>query len=149
VASSVDKAHGRLEKRTIRVTTNLTKHQQWKGLKQGFELTRERTIKGVTTVEVVHGITSLSRQKADAARLLELTREHWGIENGLHYRRDVTMGEDQSRVRKGDAPQVMAALRNSVIGLLGRVKQGLAAGIRRMGNCLDQALSLLELPQIE
>ena len=131
------------------MTTNLTKHQQWKGLKQGFELTRERTIKGVTTVEVVHGITSLSRQKADAARLLELTREHWGIENGLHYRRDVTMGEDQSRVRKGDAPQVMAALRNSVIGLLGRVKQGLAAGIRRMGNCLDQALSLLELPQIE
>ena len=87
----------------------LTLRQKWAGMKQAFELTRTRTIKGVTTVEVVHGITSLSEQQADAARLLELTRGHWGIENGLHYVRDVTMGEDASRVRKGSAPQVMAA----------------------------------------
>src|SRR3954454_2074038 len=117
VARSVDKGHGRVEKRTIRLTTVLTKTQQFKGLKQGFELTRERTEKGKTTVEVVCGITSLSRQRADAARLLGLGREHWGIENGSHYRRDVTLGEDASRVRKGDAPQVMAALRNPVIHL--------------------------------
>ena len=51
-------------------------------------------MKGKTTVEVVHGITSLSRERADAARLLGLTRGHWGIENGSHYRRDVTLGED-------------------------------------------------------
>src|SRR4051812_29445961 len=93
-ASSTDKGHGRREKRTLRLTTILTKHQDWKGLKQGFELTRERTVKGVTTVEVVHGITSLSPERADAKKLLELTRGHWGIENSLHYRRDVTMGED-------------------------------------------------------
>ena len=64
-------------------------------------MTRERTEKGETTVEVVYGITSLGRERADAKRLLELTRGHWGIENGLHYVRDVTMGEDASRVRKG------------------------------------------------
>jgi hypothetical protein len=120
-------------------------------LKQGFELTRERKVikSGETTVEVIHGITSLGREEADAARLLALTREHWGIENGLHHRRDVTMGEDQSRVRKGEAPQVMAALRNSVISVLSEVKGGLATAIRRMGNCLGQALSVLGLPQIE
>jgi predicted transposase YbfD/YdcC len=145
----VDKGHGRVEKRTIRLTTVLTKTQLFKGLKQGFELTRERTEKGKTTVEVVYGITSLSRERADAETLLGLARGHWGIENGLHYRRDVTMGEDQSRVRKGSAPEAMAGLRNSVIGLLSGVKEGLAAGIRRMGNCFHQALSLLGLPQLE
>ena len=146
----MDKGHGRLEVRTLRTTTILTKHQQWAGLKQGFELTRERTCKGKTSVEVVHGIASLGPQRADAARLLALTRGHWGIENGLHYRRDVTMAEDQSRVRKGVAPQVMAALRNGVIHVLSEVvAPSLASAMRTMNNCLCHALSLLGFPQIE
>jgi predicted transposase YbfD/YdcC len=149
VARTVDKGHGRREVRSIRTTTVLTKGQDWEGLKQGFEVTRERTEKGKTTVEVVYGITSLGRERADADRLLELTRAHWGIENGSHHRRDVTLGEDASRVRKGDAPQVMAALRNTVIGVLSGVKSGLAAAIRRMGNCFHQAPSLLDLPPLE
>jgi predicted transposase YbfD/YdcC len=118
-------------------------------LKQGFELTRERTVKGKTTVEVAYGITSLSRERADADRLLGLAREHWGIENGSHYRRDVTLGEDQSRVRKGAAPEILAGLRNSIIHLVKEVAPGLATGIRRLGNCLAQALQLLGLPQLE
>lgn len=150
VASSVDKGHGRLEKRTIRLTTVLTKHQDWKGLKQGFALQRERTVKGVTSVEVVHGITSLSPACADAKRLLGLAREHWGIENGLHYRRDVTLGEDASRIRKGVAPQVMAALRNSVMFVLKDVVEpSLAAAVRKVNNCLELAFNLLGLPQPE
>jgi predicted transposase YbfD/YdcC len=115
---TVDKAHGRLEKRTLRVTTILTLHQKWPGLAQGFELTRERREKGATTVEVVHGITSLKPEKAGAKRLLELTRAHWAIENQLHYVRDVTLGEDACRVRRGVAPQVLAALRIVVVHLL-------------------------------
>jgi IS4 transposase len=119
-------------------------------LRQGFELTRERTEKGVSSVEVVHGITSLGPERADARKLLELTRDHWGIENGLHYRRDVTLGEDQSRIRKGVAPQVMAALRNSVIHVLsGVVAPSLAAAMRTMSNCFSKALDLLGLPQLE
>jgi len=145
----VNKGHGRLEKRTLRTTSVLTKCQDWEGLKQGFELTRERTIKGVTTVETVRGITSLSPERADATRLQTLTRGHWDIENGLHYRRDVTMGEDASRVRKGVAPQVMAALRNSIIHLLDDFGANLAATIRRLNNCLPQAFRLLGLPQVE
>lgn len=149
MASNTSKGHGRVEKRTIRLTTILTKQQQWSGLQQGFELTRERTQHGKTTVEVVHGITSLSCQRADAKRMLDLTRDHWAIENGLHHRRDVTMGEDASRVRKGTAPQVMAALRNSVIQLLSDLPTSLAAGLRTMNNCLSQALNLLGLLQRE
>ena len=145
----MDKGHGRLEKRTIRLTTILTKHQDFKGLKQGFELTRERTEKGVKTVEVVYGATSLSRQRADAERMLELTRDHWGIENGSHHRRDVTLGEDQSRVRKGSAPEVMAALRNTIIHLAKEVAPSLASAVRKLGNCFDQALGLLGLAPLE
>ena len=144
-----NKGHGRLEKRTLRTTSTLTKHQDWAGLKQGFELTRERTINGERTVETVRGITSLCAERADAERLLRLTRGHWGIENGLHYRRDVTMGEDASRVRKGVGPQVMAALRNSIIHALSDVGPNLAAAMRRLNNCLSQALCFLGLPQLE
>jgi predicted transposase YbfD/YdcC len=146
----VDKGHGRIEKRTLRTTTILTKQQDWAGLKQGFELVRERTEKGKKTEEVVHGITSLSPERADARRLLELTRRHWAIENELHYRRDVTMGEDASRVRKGGAPQVMAALRNSILHVLSDVvAPSVASAMRTMGNCLAQALGILGLPQLE
>lgn len=134
----------------MRTTSILTKHQDWAGLKQGFELTRERTIQGVKTVETVRGITSLSAERADAGRLEKLARGHWGIENGLHYRRDVTMGEDASRIRKGVAPQVMAALRNSILHLLHDVvAPNVAVATRKLSNCLSQALSLLGLPQLE
>ncbi len=82
--------------------------------------------------------------------MLELTRGHWGIENGLHYRRDVTMGEEASRIRKGGAPQVMAAVRNCIVHILRDISApSLAAAIRRMGNCLSQALNLLGVPQAE
>jgi predicted transposase YbfD/YdcC len=150
VATTIEKAHGRIEKRTLRTTTILTKRQEWVGLEQGFELVRERTVQGKKTVEVVHGITSLSSQRADATRLLELSRGHWAIENKLHYKRDVTMGEDASRVRKGAAPQVMAALRNSVIHVLSDVvAPSLASAMRTMGNRLSQALTILGLPQLK
>jgi predicted transposase YbfD/YdcC len=149
-AHSTDKGHGRLEQRTLRTTTILTLHQKWPGLAQGFELTRTRTIKGETTVEVIYGITSLQAEEADARRLLGLTRGHWGIENKLHYVRDVTLGEDGCRVRKGSAPQVLAAVRNVVIHLIANVEgSSRAAAIRRLNNHPEEALALLDLPQLQ
>jgi len=68
--------------------------------------------------EVVYGITSLTPEKANPARLLSLNRYHWGIENKVHYVRDVTFDEDRSRVRKKAGPHVMASLRNLVISVL-------------------------------
>lgn len=72
-------------------------------------------------MEVQFGLTSLAADEADAAALLGYVRAHWRIENELHYVRDVTLGGDACRVRKGSAPQVLAAFRNAVIHLLGEV----------------------------
>jgi predicted transposase YbfD/YdcC len=69
-------------------------------------------------VEVQYAITSLSRSKANAARLLRDWRGHWAIENRLHWVRDVSFGEDKCQVRGGHAPQNLAAFRNAVISLL-------------------------------
>lgn len=124
-----------MERRTLRTTRSLTLSQLWRGLKQGFELTRERTIRGVKTVEVVYGITSLSGDRADASTLLKLVRGHWQIENELHYVRDVTLREDACRVRCGNAPQVLAALRNAVVHLL--------AGVE--ADSRQEAIELLQL----
>jgi predicted transposase YbfD/YdcC len=122
----------------------LSLHQKWPGLAQGFELVRQRTEKGQTSVEVVYGITSLTPQEADARRLLGLVRDHWRIENCLHYVRDVTLGEDACRVRKGSAPQVLAALRNAVVHLLAGVSSESRVGAtERMAACSHEALGLL------
>lgn len=71
-----------------------------------------------TRTETVYGITSLIPQKADPARLLQLSRGHWTIENRLHYVRDFTFDEDRCCVRKGTGAQMMASLRNLAISLL-------------------------------
>jgi predicted transposase YbfD/YdcC len=103
--------------------------------------------KGKAYEEVVHGITSLPPEKADAKRLLELVREHWRIENGLHYIRDVTLGEDCSRVRRGAAPQVLAALRNVAVHLLAAVgTQNHAHAVRRLSARCHEAIDLLSAP---
>jgi hypothetical protein len=68
--------------------------------------------------ETVYGVTSLRPTQITAAQLLRVLRQHWHIENCSHWVRDVTFGEDASQVRSGSIPQVMAAVRNTVIGLL-------------------------------
>jgi Transposase DDE domain len=109
-----------------------------------FELERVRVVQGKTTVEVVHGITSLGRDRADAAELLRRVRAHWAVENGLHYVRDETLGEDRCRARKGAAAQVLAALRNACVHLLGEVEApSKAAATRRLAAHPEEALLLL------
>ena len=69
-------------------------------------------------MEVQYAITSVSPQRADAALLLARWRDHWGIENRLHWVRDVSFGEDQCQVKTGHAPQNLAAFRNAAITAL-------------------------------
>lgn len=150
VAMSVNKGHGRVEKRTLRTTSILTLQQKWPGLKQGFELRRERRLKGKTTVEVVYGITSLSPDEADAEKLLVFVRDHWYIENKLHYVRDVTLGEDACRVHSGSAPQVLAALRNCVIHLLAGVQvASCQEAIEELQINTNKAMDLIGAPHFE
>ncbi|MDY3557421.1 ISAs1 family transposase [Gemmata sp. JC717] len=134
----------------MRTTPVLTAHDRWAGLKQGFRVTRKRTIRGVTTVEVSHGITSLSGERADARALLDWLRSHWLIENQLHYVRDVTPREDACRVRRGAAPQVLAALRNAVIHLLHTVPaNSCSEAIEWLQVHPDHAQRLIGIPQHE
>lgn len=146
----MEKGHGRIEKRTLETTPILTAGQKWKGLKQGLRITRERTVKGARSVEMVYGITSLSMERANAATLLAILRGHWRIENGLHYVRDVTLGEDACRVRSGTAPQVLAALRNTVVHLLARVDaESRPEAIEILQLRPEEARTLIGIPQCE
>jgi predicted transposase YbfD/YdcC len=119
-ATTHDKGHGRLETRTLETLTEIPPWLSWPGVRQICRITRQRTINGETSLEIVLAITSLTRLRANAGKLLELSRQHWSIENRLHYVRDVSMGEDACRVRSGHAPQLLALLRNTAIGLVRR-----------------------------
>jgi len=118
----VDLHGSRIEVRRLQASSALTAaYTGWPGLQQVFRLERVRIDKrsGRRTTTVVFGITSLSPAAADAKRLAGLSRDHWRIENRLHWVRDVAFGEDASRIRTGQAPQIMTILRNVAIGLLG------------------------------
>jgi predicted transposase YbfD/YdcC len=146
----VDKGHGRFERRTLRTTPAPASSRLWPGLAQGFEVQRERTVQGKKSVEVVYGVTSLTETEADARRLSVLVREHWHIENRLHYVRDVTLGEDACRVRKGSAPQVLAALRNACVHLLsGVAAESRQAATERLAARPNEALQLVGRPPLE
>ncbi len=109
------KGHGRREKRTLRVTPILEKYLDGPGAVQVFQVHRVRYLADKVAEETVYGISSLAPQEADAERLLALVRGHWGIENRLHWVRDMTLGEDGCRVRCGDAAPLLAATRNVVV----------------------------------
>ena len=145
-ARQVDKGHGRREARQITVSSELKGYSDWPGLEQVFRLQRERSEKksGKHERGIVYGLTSLTSDEASPARLLELTRAYWGIENGLHYRRDVTFHEDATRLTQGHAGRVMASLNNLVIGLLRLAGfTNLAAARRYCGANLTNALEIL------
>ena len=118
--SKPEKDHGRLETRTLERTCALTGYLEWPGVGQVLKRTYQRIIlkTGEVQEEVTYGVTSLGWQEASAAQVEALWRGHWGIENKVHYVRDVTMGEDASHIRVGNAPQALAALRNGVLTLL-------------------------------
>jgi predicted transposase YbfD/YdcC len=143
---TVDVGHGRIETRNLTTSAALVGYSDWPGLAQVFEVGRHVTTKktGTERVEVVYGVTSLSPERATPGRVLELVRGHWAIENKSHWVRDVTFDEDRSQVRCGNIPQVMAALRNTAIGLLRWAGHtNIAAACRRLAAQPAQALALI------
>ena len=134
----------------METTCILTLGHKWKGAKQGFKITRERVVNGKHTIEVKYGITSLTSTLADAQALLAYLRNHCRIENELHYVRDVTLGEDACRVRSGDAPQVLAAMRNALIHLHSKVKaKSRPEAIEILQIHPDRAKELIGIPLSE
>ena len=124
-AETVEKGHGRIETRRIAVRTKLPSRlsEKWPGLTAICRIERLREMKTYCTRQVIYAITSLPIGKLEPAGLLQLSRDHWQIENCLHYVRDVTFGEDACRVRSGSAPRALADIRNAALTLIHRTGQ--------------------------
>jgi predicted transposase YbfD/YdcC len=145
-AQTVDLGHGRSAQRNLTTRAALVGYSDWPGLAQVFELGRHVMFPktGKERVEGVYGVTSLRPERATPERLLALVRGPWQIENQSHWVRDVTFDEDHSQVRCGNIPQVMAALRNTAIGLLRDAGYAnIAAAGRRLAAQPLQALALI------
>jgi predicted transposase YbfD/YdcC len=118
IARTVDKGHGRIEQRELAATSELASYIEWPGAAQVCRISRTREIAGKRSLETVYAVTSLSHARASANMLLALNRQHWEIENTLHWRRDTAFAEDASRIRCDNAPHALASLRNTVLRLL-------------------------------
>ena len=111
-----------------------------------FEIRRGYRAKGVWKESVHYGLTSLPATITNPERILKVKRGHWGIENGLHYVKDVTMGEDRSTIHADNGPKIMAALRNTVLSLLRYAGfSTIAARMRYNSIHPEAALALLSL----
>lgn len=148
VVETWEKGHGRREYRRLAVIDLAKGYLDWPGAKQVFQIERRRQPKsGKCSHEIVYGVTSLSVEKASPERLMRLIRGHWTIENRSHWVRDVTFDEDRSQVRVGHTPQVMAAFRNTIIGLMRSTGiTQIVAACRRFAAQPESALRLIGLP---
>ena len=142
---TTNRGHGRIETRYAAVAPvdpGLFPHAA-----QVVRVTRDRAdLRNEGTITVAWYITSLPAERAGAQALGDLARSHWGIENRLHWVRDVVYREDASTIRTGNAPRVMATLRNTAIGLL-RISgaTNIAAALRMCAWSLTALLAILKL----
>lgn len=148
---SHDLGHGRVESRHLTVSSDVPAgYTGFIDVRQVFRLKRQRVLQksGALQEETWYGLTSLPASEADPKRLLGLLRGHWHIENKSHWVRDVIFDEDRSQVRCGHIPQVMAALRNTCIGLM-RLQghHQIATMCRHFAAQPHKALALLGIPE--
>jgi len=141
--TATDPSHGRRVRRTIKAV-QVPDWIDFPGAAQIIQLRRTRTIKGRKTIEVVYAICSLDMIAAPPATVATWIQGHWGIENGLHWVRDVVFDEDRHQLRTGNGPQVMATLRNTAISVLrlgGHTK--IATSLRHNGRSTSRPIDLL------
>lgn len=116
---TVEKGHGRLERRVLETSSALNEYLEWPAVQQLLRRTSRRIClsTGEVSETTTYAITSLPPHLADATQLEAFWRAHWTIENRVHYVRDVTLGEDACRIHTANAPQALAALRNALLSL--------------------------------
>jgi predicted transposase YbfD/YdcC len=143
-ATQRDKGHGHREVRHLVASTELNDYLDWPGLAQVLMIERAWWERETRREAVRYALTSLPPTVADAEWLLRLVRGHWQIENGLHYVKDVTLGEDRSQIRLGHGPSVMAMLRDTVVSVLHRAGwRTIAERLRFYSGNVTAALALL------
>jgi predicted transposase YbfD/YdcC len=149
-AEPSERGHGRVETRTLKTLT-ASRGIGFPYAKQIIEITRERlvTATGVRSVEIVYAICSEAFEQAPPKLIASWLRRHWGIENSVHWVRDVSYDEDRSTVRTGTAPQTMAALRNTAMNLHRLAgAANIAEACRTAAFTSHNALQLFTNPQI-
>jgi len=147
--SDIDKGHGRVEEREILTSFRIAGEIEFPYLEQVFRIRQKSTqVKtGKQSEQTIYGITSLPVERYGAKELLELTRNHWRIENGLHYRRDVTFKEDAVKKKSINGGQIMAALNNLAIGILRKIGWENIAQARRFYDAqIKKGLELINNP---
>ena len=137
VAKDTQKGHSRLEVRQLTLMSDRGGFLDWPGVQQLFQIERQVTLlrTGETSTEVAYGLTSCSAREVSATQMLHWTRQYWGIENGLHYRRDVTLHEDATRISLKKMPAVIATINNFVVGLTQKLGYDNLAQARRTFDC--------------
>jgi len=140
----VEKGRGRLERRHIITSPDLNEYlySDWGEVGQVFRVQRERSSKEKHSVEVIYGWTSLGCSACSPERLLQLLRDHWAVENRLHWRRDATLGEDHCGIRFLPLAQILAVLNSLVLSFMDLHQvRNVARQIRRFGSHPDEALN--------
>jgi len=118
--TTVDADHGRIETRGISVSTDidwLQERHRWPGLEAIGKVTRTRETGDKISTETAYYLFSTP---ITAERGGEVVRSHWGVENRLHWRLDVTMNEDAARNRMDNGPHNLAVLRHMALNVMGR-----------------------------
>ena len=109
--------HGRTGRRTLKVTA-VARGLAFPHAAQAIQIVRRRKQNGKWSRETCYAITSLTVTPASHAQLAAIIRGHWGIEDRLHWVRDLDFDEDRSQIRTGSGPRIMAALRNLAVTIL-------------------------------
>ena len=129
--SGLEKDHGRIEKRRIRTACDigfLTGKKLWKDIKTIIEYRCERTAGGETTITYKYYISSKDASADEFGRII---RNHWSIENNLHWALDVSFGEDRCQARKDNSPKNLTVLRKIALGRLRAINAGKRVSIKR------------------
>lgn len=143
-ARTVESGHGRRrDTRHLIATTDLVGYSDWPGLAHVFRLERSWEVQGVRKQTGHYGVTSLPPEHGPPHRLLALKRDHWQIENRLHYVKDVTLGEDQSPIHAGQGPMVMSLVRDAALSLVYRAgRRRIASHLRYLADTPLEAVAL-------
>ena len=138
VVETTNTGHGRVERRVLRVISSAIEYLNWPSVKQIYQIERHVTDKKSrkASCEISYGLTSCSQQKAQPEKLMKWIRGHWAIENGLHYRRDVTMKEDATRMKYPKMARVMSHFNNFIIAIMHKLGLDNLASARRQFDAI-------------